>query len=58
MPRSRMSRLFRGSCRKKGRKRGNAMPTKSRAAVLVESRKPLVVDEVVLPDPAPDQVLV
>ena len=34
------------------------MPTKSRAAVLVESRKPLVVDEVVLPDPAPDQVLV
>ena len=34
------------------------MPTKSRAAVLVESRKPLVVDEVTLPDPAPDQVLV
>ena len=34
------------------------MPTKSRAAVLVESRKPLVVEEVTLPDPAPDQVLV
>ena len=34
------------------------MPTKSRAAILVESRKPLVVDEVTFPDPAPDQVLV
>jgi Zn-dependent alcohol dehydrogenase len=34
------------------------MPTTSRAAVLVEPRKPLVVDEVTYPDPAPDQVLV
>lgn len=34
------------------------MPTTSRAAVLVEARRPLVVDEVTYPDPAPDQVLV
>ncbi len=34
------------------------MPTKSRAAVLVEACKPLIVDEVTFPDPAPDQVLV
>jgi Zn-dependent alcohol dehydrogenase len=34
------------------------MSTKSRAAILVEPNKPLVVDQVELPDPAPDQVLV
>ena len=37
---------------------GNVMPITSRAAVLVEPNKPLVVDEVTFPDPAPDQVLV
>jgi Zn-dependent alcohol dehydrogenase len=34
------------------------MSTKCRAAILVEPNKPLVVDEVELTDPAPDQVLV
>ena len=34
------------------------MSTKCRAAILVESNKPLIVDEVAFPDPAPDQVLV
>jgi Zn-dependent alcohol dehydrogenase len=34
------------------------MGTKSRAAIFVEPNKPLVVDEVEFPDPAPDQVLV
>ena len=34
------------------------MSTKCRAAILVESNKPLIVDEVEFPDPAPDQVLV
>ncbi|MFQ5682977.1 MAG: zinc-binding dehydrogenase [Candidatus Binatia bacterium] len=34
------------------------MPVTSRAAVLVEPTKPLVVDEVTFPDPGPDQVLV
>lgn len=34
------------------------MPVTSRAAILVESNKPLVVDEVTFPDPEPDQVLV
>ena len=34
------------------------MPTKSIAAILVEPNRPLVIDEVELPDPAPDQVLV
>ncbi len=34
------------------------MPTKSKAAILVEPNKPLLIDAVVLPDPAPDQVLV
>ena len=34
------------------------MSTKSRAAILVEPNKPLVVDEVEIADPAPDQVLV
>ncbi|NIO10248.1 MAG: zinc-binding dehydrogenase [Deltaproteobacteria bacterium] len=34
------------------------MPVTSRAAVLVEPNKPLVVDEVTFPDPEPDQVLV
>ena len=34
------------------------MPVTSRAAVLVESNKPLVVDQVTFPDPGPDQVLV
>jgi Zn-dependent alcohol dehydrogenase len=34
------------------------MNIKARAAILVEPNKPLVVDEVELPEPAPDQVLV
>jgi len=34
------------------------MSTKCRAAILLEPNKPLVVDEVEMPDPAPDQVLV
>jgi len=34
------------------------MPTKGRAAIFVEPKKPLVVDEVEFADPAPDQVLV
>ena len=34
------------------------MPTRSKAAILVEPNKPLLIAEVVLPDPAPDQVLV
>ncbi|MEX0803719.1 MAG: zinc-binding dehydrogenase [Candidatus Binatia bacterium] len=34
------------------------MSTKCRAAILIESNKPLIVDEVDFPDPAPDQVLV
>jgi Zn-dependent alcohol dehydrogenase len=34
------------------------MSIKARAAILVEPNKPLVVDEVEIPDPAPDQVLV
>jgi Zn-dependent alcohol dehydrogenase len=34
------------------------MSTKGRAAILVEPNKPLVVDEIEFPDPAPDQVLV
>lgn len=34
------------------------MSTRCRAAILVEPNKPLVVDEVEFPDPAPDQVLV
>ena len=34
------------------------MSTKSRAAILVEPNKPLVVDTVEIPDPRPDQVLV
>ena len=34
------------------------MSTKSRAAILVEPNKPLVVDTVEIPDPGPDQVLV
>lgn len=34
------------------------MGTKARAAIYVEPKKPLVVDEVEFPDPAPDQVLV
>ena len=34
------------------------MSTKGRAAIFVEARKPLVVDEVEFPDPAADQVLV
>ncbi len=34
------------------------MSTKGRAAIFVEPRKPLVVDEVEFPDPGPDQVLV
>ena len=34
------------------------MPTRSKAAILVEPNSPLVVDEVTFPDPAPDQALV
>ena len=34
------------------------MTTRSRAAILVEPNKPLVVDEVEFADPAPDQALV
>jgi len=34
------------------------MSIKGRAAILVEPNKPLVVDEIEFPDPAPDQVLV
>src|SRR5574341_777285 len=34
------------------------MSTKARAAIFVEPKKPLVVDEVEFPDPGPDQVLV
>jgi Zn-dependent alcohol dehydrogenase len=34
------------------------MGVKSRAAILVEPNKPLVIDEVEFPDPAPNQVLV
>jgi Zn-dependent alcohol dehydrogenase len=34
------------------------MATKGQAAILVEPNKPLVVDEIDFPDPAPDQVLV
>jgi Zn-dependent alcohol dehydrogenase len=34
------------------------MSTKCRAAILVEPNKPLVVDEVEIPDPGPEQVLV
>ena len=34
------------------------MSTKSRAAIFVEPKKPLIVDEVEFPDPGPDQVLV
>ena len=34
------------------------MSTKRRAAILVEPNQPLIVDEVELADPAPDQVLV
>ncbi len=34
------------------------MAIKGRAAILVEPNKPLVVDEIDFPDPAPDQVLV
>jgi Zn-dependent alcohol dehydrogenase len=33
------------------------MAIKCRAAILVEPNKPLVVDEVELPDPGPDQVM-
>ena len=34
------------------------MSTKGRAAIYVEPKKPLVVDEVEFGDPGPDQVLV
>jgi Zn-dependent alcohol dehydrogenase len=34
------------------------MPTKARAAIFVEKGKPLVVDEIEIPDPGPGQVLV
>ena len=33
------------------------MPTRAKAAILVEPNAPLVVDDVTLPDPQPDQVL-
>jgi Zn-dependent alcohol dehydrogenase len=34
------------------------MSTKGRAAIFVEPKKPLIVDEIEFPDPGPDQVLV
>jgi Zn-dependent alcohol dehydrogenase len=34
------------------------MPTRSKAAILVTPNTPLVIDDVVFPDPAPDQVLI
>ena len=34
------------------------MSTKGRAAIFIEPKKPLVVDEVEFADPGPDQVLV
>ena len=34
------------------------MPTRSKAAVLVEPNAPLVIDDVTFPDPQPDQVLI
>ncbi len=34
------------------------MGTKARAAIFIEPKKPLIVDEVEFPDPGPDQVLV
>src|SRR5499427_2719685 len=39
-------------------RRGNTMPTRSKAAILVEPNAPLVIDDVTFPDPQPDQVLV
>lgn len=41
-----------------GKSEGEKMSTKSRAAIFVEPKKPLVVDDVEFPDPGPDQVLV
>jgi Zn-dependent alcohol dehydrogenase len=38
--------------------KGDTMPTRSQAAVLVEPNAPLVIDQVTFPDPEPDQVLV
>src|SRR6266849_5025960 len=38
--------------------KGNTMPTRSTAAILVEPNAPLVLDDVIFPDPQPDQVLI
>ena len=38
--------------------KGNTMPTRSKAAVLVEPNAPLVIDDVTFSDPQPDQVLI
>src|SRR5215831_17789173 len=38
--------------------KGNTMPMRSKAAVLVEPNAPLVIDDVTFPDPQPDQVLI
>src|SRR5262245_51381730 len=38
--------------------KGNTMPTRSKAAVLVEPNAPLVIDDVTFPDPQADQVLI
>jgi Zn-dependent alcohol dehydrogenase len=39
-------------------RKGNTMPTRSKAAILVASNAPLVIDDVTFPDPQPDQVLI
>src|SRR5919201_3489478 len=38
--------------------KGNTMPTRSKAAILVEPNAPVVIDDVTFPDPQPDQVLI
>src|SRR2546421_2487338 len=38
--------------------KGNTMPTRSKAAVLVAPNAPLVIDDVTFPDPKPDKVLI
>ena len=39
-------------------RRGETMPTRFKAAVLVAPNAPLVIDYVTFPDPQPDQVLI
>ena len=38
--------------------KGEIMPTRAKAAVLVAPNEPLVIDHVTFPDPQPDQVLI